>query len=782
MLKSMINPVLSGKTRIILFFIITFCCSYLSATIINIPADQPTIQAGIDIAVYGDTVLVQPGTYVENINYNGKNITVGSLFLSTQDTSYIFQTVIDGDSSGCVVMFESGEDTTAVLIGFTITNGSAYYGGGIFCYESSPSMENVDITGNIANYGGGIYCQWSSPSLVNVSITGNRASFGDGGGIYCCYYSSPSLENVTMVNVTIKGNRAQFDGGGIYCRWTSPSLVNVTITENIANDGGGIFCNSSSLSLANVTITGNSASSLGGGIYCNDSDLILKNVDIIWNIASDRGGGISCGNSSLNLVNVTIIGNSADYGGGIYCYDSSPSLENVTIAENIANDGGGIYCYDNSSPSLENVNIIGNSAIGDYSHGGGIYCSHSSSSLENVTIIGNSAVFGGGIYCRWSSNPILENVTITGNSAENGGGIYCSDNSSPSLENCILWNDYPQEIYFDEDSYPDTITISYSDVQGGESGIITNNNGTVNWLEGNIDANPLFLDPANRDYHLTENSPCIDAGDPDSPLDPDGTLADMGAYYYDQGEIILIWPGDTDYNGIVNEEDILPIGVYWRDTGSSRSSISFEWVGNDYPGGWDEPIASLADCNGDGEVNITDVLAICLNWNKTHSTVLESPFIPNNLEQYRDNFVEIYNSLGNSEIEIKIRNHIAEKFNLPTIEIMKVNKLYQNYPNPFSTRGGSRYISGNPETTISFSLTTANAENAKIEIYNIKGQKVMNLECDESLVTKAPMYRDYSITWDGRDENNKPVSSGIYFYMLLNNNKVIDYKKMLIIR
>jgi hypothetical protein len=237
----------------------------------------------------------------------------------------------------------------------------------------------------------------------------------------------------------------------------------------------------------------------------------------------------------------------------------------------------------------------------------------------------------------------------------------------------------------------------------------------------------------------------------------------------------LIWPGDTDNNGVVDEEDILLIGVYWRNTGSPRSSISFEWKANDYPEGWEPSIASLADCNGDGEVNITDVLAICLNWDKTHTTVLESPFVPQNLEPYRDNFVEIYNSLGNSEIEIKIRNYIAERFDLPIVDIAKVNKLCQNYPNPFNP-DNSGFNSGG--TIISFSLDTENPSNAKIEIYNVKGQKVKIIEGGEWRLENGK----YTVTWDGRDENNKPVSSGIYFYRLQNDNKVIDCKKMLIIR
>ena len=146
------------------FFFIVFV-SFLAATIINVPADQPTIQEGINVAVDGDTVLVQPNTYFENINYNGKNISVASLFLTTQDTSYISQTVIDGNQSGCVVTFENGEDSTAVFCGFTITNGLGEYGypghsGGISIFNSAhPVLNYLIIQNNSADWigGGGIY-------------------------------------------------------------------------------------------------------------------------------------------------------------------------------------------------------------------------------------------------------------------------------------------------------------------------------------------------------------------------------------------------------------------------------------------------------------------------------------------------------------------------------------------------------------------------------------------------------------------------------------------------
>jgi hypothetical protein len=124
-----------------------------SATIINVPDDYETIQEGIDASTDGDTVLVQPQTYVENINFNGHNIVLGSLFLTTGDTSYISTTVIDGASSGSVVTFANGENSTAALKGFTVQNGISIEGGaGILCYNSSPLIAYNTIRNN-STYG-----------------------------------------------------------------------------------------------------------------------------------------------------------------------------------------------------------------------------------------------------------------------------------------------------------------------------------------------------------------------------------------------------------------------------------------------------------------------------------------------------------------------------------------------------------------------------------------------------------------------------------------------------
>ena len=130
-------------------------------------------------------------------------------------------------------------------------------------------------------------------------------------------------------------------------------------------------------------------------------------------------------------------------------------------------------------------------------------------------------------------------------------------------------------------------------------------------------------------------------------------------------------------------------------------------------------------------------------------------------------FINIFTDLG-QQISIPVYMDVYSLDAEP--EIVSVSKLYQNYPNPF-----------NPETTIYF--TAEDAENAELIIYNLKGQKVKTFDLESA--SPSPFFADghgYSISWNGTDENNKPVSSGIYFYKLKINDKVIDTKKCLLLK
>jgi len=177
-MKSFVYSVFS-----VLFLALTFSTYPALAAAIHIPADQPTIQDGIDAAIDGDFVLVATGTYVENINFRGKTITL-------QSEAGAELTVIDGDQNGPVLRFSNDETEESIIEGFTIRNGSGTYfewtpgvwdycGGGIFCYASSPTITNCTITGNSAGEdGGGIKCDDSTLTITNCILWGDSALEG----------------------------------------------------------------------------------------------------------------------------------------------------------------------------------------------------------------------------------------------------------------------------------------------------------------------------------------------------------------------------------------------------------------------------------------------------------------------------------------------------------------------------------------------------------------------------------------------------------------------------
>ena len=152
------------------------------ATSYHVPMDYPTIQECIDASMTGDTCLVAPGTYVENINFLGKAITVRSDVDGDSQTEDISaeDTIVDGNQAGSVVTFNFWETLESTLYGFTIQNGEfCGVGGGISCHLSSPTIKHCTITGNSVqcsgSNGGGIGCYSSSPIITDCTILGNSA-------------------------------------------------------------------------------------------------------------------------------------------------------------------------------------------------------------------------------------------------------------------------------------------------------------------------------------------------------------------------------------------------------------------------------------------------------------------------------------------------------------------------------------------------------------------------------------------------------------------------------
>ena len=282
--------------------------------VINVPDDFSTIQEAINDARSDDTVLVANGTYNgagnKNLDFTGKSILVQSETGSSM-------CIIDCQGSGRGFYFHNGEDENAVVMGFTIRNGSrldsspnhggagfyfsnnsspvirdcivsgcdAIYGGGLYCSQSSPIVVNCTFTGNTGNSGGGIVVETSSGYFLNCTISGNTGSLR-GGGVYLL----DNVSNAAFTNCTISGNSAP-DGGGIYTwRTSGPHFGNCVIYGNTAGDGGGVFFGTASKPVfSNCTMSGNSSTTEGGGLYCDSADEPIFINCILWGDTSGIG-------------------------------------------------------------------------------------------------------------------------------------------------------------------------------------------------------------------------------------------------------------------------------------------------------------------------------------------------------------------------------------------------------------------------------------------------------------------------------------------------------------
>ena len=390
-----LNPEIMKRIGLTLMAILLVAFPLFSQ-IINIPGDQSTIQDGIDSSSDGDTVLVAEGTYLENINFKGKAITVASQFLMDGDTSHISKTIIDGsqpvhpDTASTVLMI-SGEDSTSVLCGFTITGGtgtivdikylppsyaSVRAGGGILIIDGGCKIEyniirDIHMDFVIETYGGGISCYFASNErtdrksiiIQNNSIIENDLVSADnslGAGLYISVESAVSdyTGNIIIQDNIISHNSSSANdvamGGGIGMFVTVPTMNgefairNNLITHNNVhngryNEGGGIY-----------------VSYWSSGADPNPSPLIYNNI-IADNYCQSNGGGIgvyafsSLRNPEISpkpvMINNTLVNNSAPIGPGLW----TETTANPLLLNNIF--------WNNSTPSKTELYGMNNALI-----------------------------------------------------------------------------------------------------------------------------------------------------------------------------------------------------------------------------------------------------------------------------------------------------------------------------------------------------------------------------------------------------------------------------------
>lgn len=395
------------KSVIAFLLIAALMISAASAEIINVPGDYDSIQQGIDAGSFGDTVLVQPGTYYENINFNGHNVVLGSLFLTTGDSIYIATTIIDGDSSGTVVTFGNNETNAAMLVGFTIQHGLAIYGGGIFCGNADPIVRNNVIAANEAF----------------------ETQSGEGGGVYCIFSNMILLDNVITANYA-SGALGGF-GAGIYCENSAPLIFGNIIARNLAGwGGGGIYSHLSTPLMGGNVVIANTGIFWGGGFYLDESSPFLINNSIYGNEARwQDGGGIYCvNNSNPFIMNCIFWADSAlEEGDEIYVEDGTPVLTYTDI-------GGGW-------PGIGNMDIdpdFRNPESGDY-HLKAISCGDQSDSP--CIDVGSPLISDSLLDCAWGLGLTLSDLGAYGGGDSAAIAVFESDYPVP--DKSTLLQNYP---------------------------------------------------------------------------------------------------------------------------------------------------------------------------------------------------------------------------------------------------------------------------------------------------------------------------------------------------
>jgi predicted outer membrane repeat protein len=288
-----------------------------------VPDPYPTVQAGITAAANGDRVVVSQGTYYENINSEGKSITLIST--DPNDPNVVAGTVIDGNDLGTVVTFPDDANAVCVLAGFTITGGnSPGDGGGILCLNGTITVNKCVITDNVAaGSGGGIASEWADVTLAGCTFNQNTA------------YASGTFSG----------------GGAIFSRNGILTLTGCRFTENVAasGNGGGIYAFNRESTLADCTFTSNSAALEGGGVAADHNNVTLTKCTFIGNSAED-GGGLNVSHWGATATNCTFSGNSAtERGGAVRCFNLYTGggelvFRNCTFSSNVAGDSGGAVC------------------------------------------------------------------------------------------------------------------------------------------------------------------------------------------------------------------------------------------------------------------------------------------------------------------------------------------------------------------------------------------------------------------------------------------------------
>ncbi|MCF7911375.1 MAG: T9SS type A sorting domain-containing protein [Candidatus Cloacimonetes bacterium] len=488
-------------------------------------------------------------------------------------------------------------------------------------------------------------------------------------------------EGSILTGFTITNAGAPAQGGAVFCDGTSPTLLNLRFSDNQATSGGAIFTNEANPTIENCEFINNSSTEFGGAIYLEASEMTMNNCRL-QNNNSDGAGTLG-------------------RGGAVFVSYSTVDLTNCNFYENTANV-----------------------------HAGAVYLSYASANILKCQFVGNTAGGNvGAVYSYKSTHLEVINCLFYNNSGTNAGSLRFYTDVAPTdvpiVLNTICYGNTPCEIFFASDNLSHELIIAYSDLQGGEDAIVTNNVAEIVWLEGNIDADPMYVAPEYDHFFLQPESPCIDAAQ--AVFEYEGiTYIDTDSYL---GDNLDMGPCETDVDNpailAMFEADIMegdaPLTVNFTDL-SLGEPTSWEWYSN-------------------GDI-------IPFSQEQNPQWIFEEPGTYSiRLVAYNDEQTDWINEID--LIQVNVPSAADE-------DLPPANIALSVYPNPF-----------NPSTTLDFSLSES--ENVTLAAYNLKGEKI------DLIFNDILPAGNHKLTWEPQS-----LPSGIYFIRLIHNHQSTTSKAILL--
>lgn len=755
------------KYKFILFLALFSVSSWLNSTTWEIKQDGTgnftSIQEGIDFCTDGDTLLVYPGTYYENLVIEEKYLTMGSLYLTTGDETYISQTILDGFHNGSVFIIQTVQTGEVDICGFLIQNGKgsggsgSKHGGGIYCKEVSISLKKNIFQYNNAANGGGLYLKQD----VYLQLISNVIKYNNalkGGGIYVAGCNDVTYNTEELNNIYLNYAGVAND---IFLSYYSPFQEIILDTFTVAEPTEGYYFIYPASGGAGIPLPGLFSTDIQHG------KIEQVNQDIFVSPDGDNNNSGISPDEPLQSIAYALA----------KIHSDSTMQKTIHIAD-------GTYSVSQNNQIFplhlkSYVDLVGESR-------------------ENTIL--DTEFNGGHLYGMDPQNRYkIENFTFI--NSRNQGYIHITQNTEAKIKNIHFLND-------DQYSYTgNSINASFSDIYIENIQVNDIQNGTPGIYLYTAKNNPVFnvvnyryinndsdsFNRALRVYRTTVNMDSLIVNVINSEI----TNNSEESFEWLPNEVAILIDWQTKLNLVnctIGNNSTLHMGSAIQLMDQSEANIVNSILYGDVfseiclnatfgpctLNAWNSLIeggeSGIVQMAGVNNINWDD--ATMLNQNPIWTGTGDYPYylqtgspcidagtlnLPYGVE------LPQYDLAGNPRIygdtvdmgAYEWQGTGVEKPTIPNSSFLTTN--LSCYPNPF-----------NPTTTIKLEL----AESGKIElaIYNIKGQKVKTLlDC-----TTAP--GTYELNWNGKDNNNKRVSSGEYFAKLKIDGEEVEVQKMLLLK